>query len=388
VHPVRQDVIVPPRAVCEVDLDAISANVELLRAHAPGAGLLAVVKADAYGHGLIPAARAALAGGADWLGAALLQEAVVLRQQGVTAPILTWLWSPGDEDLAACVRTEVDVTASSAWQLDAVTAAGHATGVRARVQLKVDTGLGRNGATAAEWPALVEQAARLEAAGTIRVTGIWSHFALADAPSSATNAAQVAAFDAALAVASAAGLTPQVRHLANSAATLAAPRAHYDLVRPGIAIYGVSPGGELGPPERYGLVPAMTLRARLAHVKRVPAGQGVSYGHEYVTPDETTLGLVPLGYADGIPRAAGGRGPVLAAGRIRRIAGRVCMDQFVLDLGDAPARAGDEVVLFGSAVRGEPTAEDWAAAAGTIGYEIITRLGPRITRTHVGSGMP
>jgi alanine racemase len=388
VHPVRQDGIVPARAVCEVDLDAISANVELLRAHAPGAALLAVVKADAYGHGLIPVARAALAGGADWLGTALLQEAVALRQQGVTAPILTWLWSPGDEDLAACVRTEVDVTASSGWQLEAITAAGHATGVRARVQLKVDTGLGRNGATAADWPALVEQAARLEAAGTIRVTGIWSHFALADAPSSATNAAQVAAFDAALAVASAAGLTPQVRHLANSAATLATPRAHYDLVRPGIAIYGVSPGGELGRPERYGLVPAMTLRARLAHVKRVPAGQGVSYGHEYVTPDETTLGLVPLGYADGIPRAAGGRGPVLAAGRIRRIAGRVCMDQFVLDLGDAPARAGDEVVLLGSAARGEPTAEDWAAAAGTIGYEIITRLGPRIQRTHVGSGMP
>jgi alanine racemase len=373
-----------PRAVVEVDLDAISANVAVLRRCAPGAALLAVVKADAYGHGLVPAARAALAGGADWLGTALLQEAVALRHAGITAPILTWLWAPGDEDLADCVRGEVDVTASSTWQLDGLRAAAHATGVRARVQLKVDTGLGRNGATVADWPLLVAEAARLQAQGTITVTGIWSHFAVADAPSSATNAAQCAAFDAALEVVGAAGLQPPLRHIANSAATLASPRAHYDLVRPGIAVYGVSPGGELGPPEDYGLRAAMALRARLVNVKRVPAGQGVSYGHEYVTERETTLGLVPLGYADGIPRAAGGRGPVLAAGRIRPIAGRVCMDQFVLDLGDDAAAAGDEVVLFGSTERGEPGAEDWAVAAGTIGYEIITRLGPRIRRTFVG----
>jgi alanine racemase len=374
------------RAVCEVDLDAISANVEVLRSHAPAAALLAVVKADAYGHGLLPAARAAIAGGADWLGTALLSEAAELRQQGITVPVLAWLWSPGDDDLVACVRDEIDVTASSLWQLEALTAASHATGVRARVQLKIDTGLGRNGATSGDWPALVARAARLEANGTMQVTGIWSHFAVADAPSSATNAEQLVAFDAALEVVRAAGLTPRVRHIANSAATLASPQAHYDMVRPGIAVYGVSPGGELGPPEQYGLAPAMTLRARLAGVKRVPAGQGVSYGHEYVTSAPATLGLVPLGYADGIPRAAGGKGPVLAAGRVRPIAGRVCMDQFVLDLGDDPAEPGDEVVLFGSAVRGEPTAEDWAAAAGTIGYEIITRLGARIPRSFRGEG--
>ncbi|HEX6887383.1 MAG TPA: alanine racemase [Candidatus Nanopelagicales bacterium] len=373
-----------PRAVVEVDLDAISANVAVLRRCAPGAALLAVVKADAYGHGLVPAARAALAGGAEWLGTALLQEAVALRHAGITAPILAWLWAPGDEDLADCVRGEVDVTASSTWQLDALRAAAHATGMRARVQLKVDTGLGRNGATPDDWPLLVAEAARLQRQGTVTVTGIWSHFAVADAPSSATNAAQCEAFDEALEVVAAAGLQPPLRHLANSAATLASPRAHYDLVRPGIAVYGVSPGGELGPPEDYGLRAAMALRARLVNVKRVPAGQGVSYGHEYVTERQTTLGLVPLGYADGIPRSAGGRGPVLAAGRIRPIAGRVCMDQFVLDLGDDPAGAGDEVVLFGSAARGEPSAEDWAVAAGTIGYEIITRLGPRIRRTFVG----
>lgn len=368
------------RAVCEVDLDAISANVEVLRSRAPGALLLAVVKADAYGHGLVPAARAALAGGADWLGTALLREAAELRQQGFSAPILTWLWSPGDDDLVACVRDEVDVTASSQWQLEALVAASHATGVRSRVQLKIDTGLGRNGATAEQWPTLVRRAAALQSAGTIEVTGVWSHFAVADSPSSSITAHQLTAFDQALAVVADAGLDPAVRHIANSAATLVSPHAHYDLVRPGIAVYGVSPGGELGAPETYGLTPAMTLRARLCAVKRVPAGQGVSYGHEYVTSAPTTLGLVPLGYADGVPRAAGGRAPVLAAGSRRPIAGRVCMDQFVVDLGDDPAREGDDVVLFGRPDRGEPSAEDWAAAAGTIGYEIITRLGPRIER--------
>jgi alanine racemase len=372
------------RAECEVDLDAISANVGVLREHAPASALLAVVKADAYGHGLLPCARAALAGGAQWLGTALLAEAAQLRQQGITAPILAWLWSPEDPDLVACVRDEIDVTASSLWQLEAITSASHATGTRARVQLKIDTGLGRNGATQQEWPILVERAAHLQATGTVQVTGVWSHFAVADSPSSAVTADQLVAFDQALEVVAASGLTPQFRHIANSAATLAAPQAHYDLVRPGIAIYGVSPGGELGPPEQYGLKPAMTLRARLAGVKRVPAGQGVSYGHEYVTTSATTLGLVPLGYADGIPRAAGGHAPVLAAGRQRTIAGRVCMDQFVIDLGDDPARPGDEVVLFGDPARGEPAAEQWAVAAGTIGYEIVTRLGPRIERTWVG----
>lgn len=376
----------PVRAVIEVDLDAISANVEVLRAHAPASALLAVVKADAYGHGLLPVARAALAGGAHWLGTALLSEAAVLRQAGVSCPMLAWLWSPGDPDLVECVSRDIDVTASSRWQLDALTAAAHAAGVRARVQLKIDTGLGRNGATAQEWPAVVEHARRLQDAGTIVVTGVWSHFALADAPRSALNAEQLTAFRAALEVVDAAGLTPAVRHIANSAATLELPEAAFDLVRPGIAMYGVSPGGEVGPPEQYGLVPAMTLRARLAAVKAVPAGQGVSYGHEYVTDRPTTLGLVPLGYADGIPRSAGGRGPVLAAGRIRPVAGRVCMDQFVLDLGADAAEPGDEVVLFGRPERGEPAAEDWARAAGTIGYEIVTRLGPRVTRRWVGQG--
>lgn len=372
------------RAFCEVDLAAITANVATLAQFAPSAELMAVVKADGYGHGLLPAARAALAGGASWLGVALLEEAVALRDSGISAPILTWLWAPEDPNLVDCVAGDIDVTASAAWQIDAIVAATHATGAAARVQLKIDTGLGRNGATAADWPQLVQLARTWEERGNLRVTGVWSHFALADAPSSELNASQLEVFDWAVAVARSAGLNPHVCHIANSAATLASPRAHYDLVRPGIAVYGISPGGELGPPEQYGLVPAMTLRARLAGVKWVPAGQGVSYGHEYRTDQPTQLGLVPLGYADGIPRHAGGAGPVLAAGRVRPVAGRVCMDQFVIDLGSDPCQAGDEVVLFGRPDRGEPSAEDWARAAGTIGYEIVTRLGPRIPRITVG----
>ncbi len=371
------------RAECQVDLDAVTANVEVLRRCAPGSALLAVVKADAYGHGLVPVAGAALEGGADWLGTALLSEAVALRRAGIDVPLLAWLWAPGDDDLGACVEGDIDVTVSSAEQLGAVEAVALELGRRARVQLKIDTGLGRNGCLPAQWPALVAEAERAEASGRVQVTGVWSHFAVADAPSSELNAAQLAVFDQALDVVAASRLRPEVRHIANSAATLVNPRAHYDLVRPGIAVYGVSPGGELGPPDEYRLAPAMTLRARLTLVKEVPAGQGVSYGHEYVTDRPTRLGLVPLGYADGVPRAAGGRAPVLAAGRIRSIAGRVCMDQFMLDLGDDPAKAGDEVVLFGDPARGEPAAEDWAVAAGTIGYEIITRLGPRMARTHV-----
>lgn len=374
------------RATCEVDLAALRSNVAVLRGYASSAQFMAVVKADAYGHGLVPCARAALAGGADWLGVALLQEAVALRAAGITAPVLTWLWAPGDPDLAACVRGNVDVTASATWQLSEIIAAADAAGVVARVQLKVDTGLGRSGSTAAQWPALVAHARAAEAARSIRVTGIWSHFAWADAPAHPTNARQVANLTQAAAIGRAAGLTPEVVHIANSAAVLAVPNAHFDLVRPGIALYGISPGGELGPPAQYGLTPVMTLRARLAGVKRVPAGQGVSYGHEYVTSKETTLGLIPLGYADGIPRHAGSRAPVLAAGRIRPIAGRVCMDQFVVDLGDDAAHPGDDVVLFGRATRGEPEAEDWGRAAATIGYEIVTRLGVRIARTYLGGG--
>ena len=260
-------------------------------------------------------------------------------------------------------------------------------GGSARLHLKVDTGLGRAGAPAADWPGLVRHAVAAQASGEVEVVGVWSHLAYADEPGHPTVAAQIRAFGEAAEVAASLGVRDPIRHLANSAATLAAPEAHFDLVRPGIALYGLSPGPLVGTPESLGLRPAMTLEARLSSVKRVPAGHGVSYAHAYTTTSETTLGLVPLGYADGIGRAAGNAGPVLAAGRVRRIAGRVCMDQFVLDLGDDPAEAGDPVVLFGPGDGGEPTAEDWAQAMGTIGYEVVTRIGPRVPREYVG-GQP
>lgn len=237
----------------------------------------------------------------------------------------------------------------------------------------------------ADWPELVAAALAAEAEGTVEVTGLWSHLACADEPGHPSITAQLDVFRDLVAYAEKAGITPEVRHIANSPATLTLPETHFDLVRTGIAIYGVSPSPELGTPADFGLRPVMTLAASVALVKRVPAGHGVSYGHHYVTAEETTLGLVPLGYADGIPRHASGRGPVLVGGTWRRVAGRVAMDQFVVDLGpDGGAVAeGTEALLFGPGDRGEPTAEDWAQAAGTIAYEIVTRIGTRVPRVYL-----
>jgi alanine racemase len=237
-----------------------------------------------------------------------------------------------------------------------------------------------------EFPALLDAALRAEASGEVRVVGIWSHFARADAPQHPTVRAQAEVFAAMVGLAESRGARLEVRHLANSAATLTNPAVHYDLVRPGIAVYGLSPMPDLADAAELGLVPAMTLEAELALVKRVPAGQGVAYGHLYTTAAETMLGLVPLGYADGIPRHASERGPVLVGDRRLTVAGRICMDQFVLDLGpEARESAGDRVVLFGPGTAGEPTAEDWARASGTIGYEIVTRIGGRVPRVYVGT---
>jgi alanine racemase len=372
-------------AEARVDLGAVRANVEALRART-AAQVLAVVKADAYGHGLVPCARAAVAGGATWLGTALVDEALALRAAGITEPrVLAWLLGPG-ERWADAVRADVDLSVNAAWALDEVVAAAHETGITARLHLKADTGLGRGGAAMADWPDLCVAARKAEADGTVKVVGVWSHFAYADAPGHATIARQAEEFARAVEHAERAGLEPEVRHLANSAATVTAPEHHFDLVRPGLAVYGLSPVPDVGGPEDFGLRPAMTLTGSLVLVKRVPAGSGVSYGHIYTTPAETTLGLVPLGYADGVPREGGNVGPVLAAGRRRTVAGRVCMDQFVLDLGDDPAEAGDEVVLFGPGDDGAPTAQDWADATGTISYEIVSRVGPRVPRVHVGGG--
>ncbi|MGW7008762.1 alanine racemase [Streptomyces sp. NPDC054933] len=370
------------RVWAEIDLAALRANVAALRARAAGAALMAVVKADGYGHGALACARAARAAGAPWIGTATPQEALALRAAGVDGRMLCWLWTPGGPWREA-IEADVDVSVSGMWALREATAAARAAGRPARIQLKADTGLGRNGCQPADWPELVAAARAAEVEGLAKVTGVWSHFACADEPGHPSIAAQLALFREVLEDAKAAGLEPEVRHIANSPATLTLPETHFDLVRTGIAIYGVSPVPQVGGPADFGLRPVMTLQATLAQVKRVPGGHGVSYGHHYTTPGETTLALVPAGYADGIPRHASNTGPVLVAGKWRTVAGRVAMDQFVVDLGGDSARVGDRAVLFGPGDHGEPTVEDWARACGTIAYEIVTRIGARVPRVHV-----
>lgn len=366
-----------PQAEAVVDLDAYRQNLVNLAACAPDAQLMAVVKANAYGHGLAQCARAAREAGAGWLGVATLAEARALRDAGDTGKVLCWLASPG-ADFTGAIAHDIEVTASSAEQLEEILAAGG----RPRVQLKVDTGLSRNGAHGAQWGRLLDAAAAAQSAGRIAVTGIWSHLACADEPAHPANDSQEKVFREAVSAMEAMGLEPGLRHLSNSAAALTRPGAHFDLVRVGIASYGINPDPTLV--HDTALTPVMTLRARLAAVKRVPAGSGVSYGHTYTTGRETTLGLVPMGYAEGIARTASNKAEAQFAGSRVPVAGIICMDQLVLDLGDLPAKTGDIATLFGTGADGEPTAADWAAAAGTIGYEVVTRLGGRIERTYRG----
>ncbi|MFE7891703.1 alanine racemase [Streptomyces sp. NPDC057412] len=377
----------PARARAEIDLAALRANVRTLRGRAPGAALMAVVKADAYGHGALPCARAALEAGATWLGTATPEEALALRAAGIQGVrMMCWLWTPGGPWQEA-IEADLDVSVSAMWALREVTGAARRAGTPARVQLKADTGLGRGGCQPGDdWAELVREALRAEADGLIRITGLWSHFACADEPGHPSIAAQLDRFREMTAYAEERGARPEVRHIANSPATLTLPESHFDLVRTGIAVYGISPSPELGSAADLGLRPVMTLSASLALVKQVPGGHGVSYGHHYVTPGETTLGLVPLGYADGIPRHASGAGPVLVGGKWRTVAGRVAMDQFVVDLGGDEPGAGARAVLFGPGDGGEPTAEDWAQAAGTIAYEVVTRISGRVPRVYVDEG--
>ncbi|MGW0756789.1 alanine racemase [Streptomyces sp. NPDC002814] len=377
----------PLRARAEIDLAALRANVRALRALAPGAQLMAVVKSDAYGHGAVPCARAAVEAGASWLGTATPEEALALRAAGVPGRIMCWLWTPGGPWREA-IEADLDVSVSGMWALQEVTAAAQQTTTRtrtpARVQLKADTGLGRGGCQpGGDWAELVGAALRAEQDGLIRITGLWSHFACADEPGHPSIDAQLGRFREMVSYAEEQGVRPEVRHIANSPATLTIPDSHFDLVRAGIAVYGISPSPEIGGPADFGLRPVMTLSASVALVKHVPGGHGVSYGHHYTTPGETTLGLVPVGYADGIPRHASGTGPVMIGGKWRTVAGRIAMDQFVVDLGGDEPVTGTEAVLFGPGDRGEPTAEDWAQAAGTIAYEIVTRIGTRVPRVYV-----
>lgn len=371
------------RAQAVVDLSAITANIATLRAAAPDSEFMAVVKADAYGHGVRQVAPAARRAGASWLGVALPAEAVALRRAGDVGRLMAWLFTPSD-DLAEAVALDVDLSASAPWAVAQVADAARGTGRAARLHLKADTGLGRGGAPAAKWGELLDNALLAQSAGLVQIVGIWSHLACADEPDQVVTGQQREAFEAALAEARAKGITPEVRHLASSGATLQSPDTHYDLVRCGIGIYGLSPGEPMGGHDDWGLRPAMRVTAEVALTKRVPAGQGVSYGLRYRTGSETTLALIPVGYADGIPRHGSTVLPVGIGGRRYTAAGTIAMDQFVVDIGDAPVMAGDSVVLFGTGEEGTPTADEWARACGTINYEIVTRLGGRIPRHYLG----
>ena len=363
-----------------VDLAAVRGNVARLRELSGARHLMAVVKADGYGHGMVAVARAALAGGADWLGVADIDEALALRNAGVTEPVLAWLHGAG-ADFASAVRAGVTLGVSSPAQLDAVAGAARVVERRAAVQFKLDTGLSRNGCAESEWDRLFEAARRLEDAAAIRVSGLFSHLSNASATD---DDAAIAAFDRGRSAARAAGLEPEFEHLAATAAAITRPAARYDMVRVGIGVYGLSPFADRSSAE-FGLTPAMTLRASVAAVRRVPAGTGVSYDYTYRTEHDTTLALVPLGYADGVPRQASGRAEVSIRGTRYPVRGRVAMDQFVVEVGDAEVEVGDEVVLFGAEADAVPTADEWARAAVTINYDIVTGVGPRVPRRYVGS---
>jgi alanine racemase len=366
-----------------IDLDAIRHNVRRLAAAASPAKVMAVVKADAYGHGAVPVARAALEAGASWLGVAHISEALSLRAAGIEAPLLAWLHTT-ESNFGAAVAAGVDIGCSG-WELDRIVAAAREQERPARIHLKVDTGLGRNGATLETWDHLVGEAMEYQDQGLLRVVGIFSHLAVADEPERPETDQQLAAFREVLAVAEDAGVDPEVRHLANTPATLSRPDTHFDLVRVGLGIYGLSPfAGQTS--AELGLRPAMTLRTVVSQCKEVPDGQGVSYGLRYHTSGPSTLGLIPVGYADGIPRVATG-GPVRVAGTTYPVVGRIAMDQMVIDLGGVgPGGAGllgAEAQLFGDGADGGPTADDWARAAGTINYEIVTRISPRVPRRFI-----
>lgn len=361
-----------------VDLGAIAHNTRLLGWAAGTAQLMAVVKANGFGHGVIPVARTALAHGASWLGVTSPAEALEVREHIADAPILLWLYPPG-VDFGELLAERIDLSVGSTDALQEIAEAAGRTGLMANVHLKADTGMSRGGAPAEEWPQLLAWSRKFEAAGLLRVRGIWSHLANAEQPGDPGLRAQLDRFDLARRLAFDAGILPPIFHLANSAAVLHLPRARFDLVRAGIALYGVEPV----PGKDFGLRPALTVTARVLLTKRVPAGTGVSYGPDHVTARETTLAQVPLGFADGLPRTAAGSASLLLHGVRCPIVGRVTMDQVVVDVGDLPVRAGDTAVMFGPGTDGEPTAAEWARWAGTNPHDIVTGIGTRVPRRYI-----
>ena len=367
-----------------VDLDAIAHNVSVLLAHAGPAQVMAVVKADGYGHGATAVARTAIAAGVAELGVATIAEALALRSDGITAPVLAWLHAPGTQ-FDPALNADVGVGITALHQIGDLLAAVARTGRTAQVTVKVDTGLNRNGVGPREYPDVLDALARAAASDAIRVRGIMSHLASGDEPENPLNDVQAQRFTGMLTEARSRGVDFEVAHLSNSPSTMTRPDLGFDMVRPGIAVYGLSPIPDRGD---MGLRPAMTLTCPVAMVKSVRAGDGVSYGHAWIAPVDTTVALLPIGYADGVYRALGGRLNVMINQRLRPGVGRICMDQFVVDLGPGPTDVteGDEAILFGAGDSGEPTAQNWADLLGTIHYEVVTSPRGRVLRSFTGRG--
>ena len=363
------------RAEFLIDLSALASNVSKVKKQC-GVDLMAVVKADAYGHGLVRVASAALKGGASWLGVALLEEAITLRENGIDAPILAWLVSPGS-DFESALSKNIDLGISSIKGLQEVTAAAVKTGKKARIHIEVDTGMTRGGFLD-EWQELLKADF-----SNLEVVGIFSHFARADEPGQQQNEDQLHKFKHMVSELEKIGINPPIKHLSNSAATLNDKDSYFSLVRVGIAMYGLTPDiTHMGTSKELGLRPAGQLRAKLHLVKEVSKGVPVGYGASAHTPSDTKLGVVAMGYADGIPRVAQGAG-IFVKGKRAPIIGRVSMDQFVVDLGsDSTAKSGDWVIVFGDGSHGEYTADDWGRASSSINYEIVTRIGPRVPRIY------
>jgi alanine racemase len=364
------------RATAQIDLGAVEHNIRTLKSIA-GVPVMAVVKADGYGHGAVPVALAAKNAGAEWLGVCFIDEALELRSHGIPGPIVAWLLSD-DDDYASALDQDIDLSVVSVAQMERIAELAQQRGIRARLHIEVDTGLNRAGASRDQWEKIFNRAVELSA--HIEVISVWSHLAASDEPSHPANAKQHVRYESALALAQLLGLNVRIRHLANSAGALLHPDFRYDLVRCGIATYGITPGGDAGDIANFELQPVMTVKSKIAYVRQLEKGEGVSYSHKYVAEQATTVGLIPVGYADGIPRNATNAGHVTYKGARYPIVGTVCMDQFVVEFGATPVELGDEVTVFGA---GAADAHEWALSAGTIGYELVTRLGSRISREYV-----
>ena len=359
------------RAEARIDTGNLAFNIAHLKATSK-TNLMAVVKADAYGHGLLGVGLSAEKAGADWLGVALLEEAITLRTHGVRIPILAWLVSPGS-DFKSAVDHDIDIAVASIAALREIAVLPG----KPRIHIELDTGMTRGGFLD-EWQEFLQQDF-----STVNVIGVFSHFARADEPNEKQNEEQFNRFNQMVADLANIGINPPIKHLSNSAATLKNPSAHFNLVRTGISLYGLSPDvSSLGNSRDLSLKPVMQLRAKLHLVKQVPAGAAVGYGATAHTTQETKLGVVAMGYADGIPRIAKNVG-VFIDGKRAPVIGRISMDQFVVDLGaDSTAVSGDWVIVFGDGSKGEYTADDWGAASLSINYEIVTRIGPRVPRIY------